>query len=66
MSHRDPVPADFVGKTIERVDTQAVNIWRLWFTDGSAIAIERDALAPGVYGMVVCDACVELPSADGS
>ena len=60
--HRDPKPQDFVGKTIARVDTKAVNIWRFYFTDGTAVAIEVDAVAPMVYGMVVCDVCVKPPA----
>jgi hypothetical protein len=58
MSHRNPKPRDFVGKTIKRIDTRAVNVWRFFFTDGTAIAIEVEAVGLGLSGMVVCDACV--------
>lgn len=58
MSHRDPKRKDFVGKKIVRCDVSCVNIWRFWFDDGSAIAIEVEAVGSGIYGMVVCDECV--------
>jgi hypothetical protein len=56
VSHRDPTPKDFVGKTIKRVDVRAINLWRIFFTDGTAIAIEHER-----DGMVVCDVCVKPP-----
>lgn len=59
MSDRRPRRADFVGKTIDRIDTRACNVWRLFFADGSAIAIEVAAVAPGVYGMLVCEECAK-------
>lgn len=57
MSDRMPRKSDFVGKTIKRIDTRSCNIWRFFFTDGTAIAIEVEAVAPMVYGMLVCEEC---------
>lgn len=50
----------FEGKTVLRLDAKAVNILHFYFTDGTSVAIEVDALAPslGLYGMVQCDACL--------
>ncbi len=60
MAERDALPSDFVGKTIKRVDTSACNIWRFFFTDGSAIAIEADLFwtpAGSLPQMQVCEEC---------
>lgn len=57
MADRDPVPEDFVGKTITEFDGRAINIWRFGFSDGTAIAIEIEAFGGGLYGMVVCEEC---------
>lgn len=58
MSHRDITEADLLGKTITKVECEAVNILRLGFSDGTALAIEVDAFGHGIYGMVACDECV--------
>lgn len=42
----------FVGKTIKRMDTRAVNVIRFYFTDGTSAEIEVESLGHGVYGMV--------------
>lgn len=34
---------DFEGKTISRIEFEAVNLWRLWFTDGTSFAIDADS-----------------------
>jgi hypothetical protein len=54
---RDPLPADFVGKTIQRIDTTACNVWRFYFTDGTAIAIEAEVEHDGIPVMQVCAEC---------
>lgn len=53
MAHRRPRQKDFVGKTIQAAYTNADNIIRLWFTDGTAIAIEAET-----FTLAVCDECV--------
>jgi hypothetical protein len=60
MSHMLVRKRDFTGKTIARVDAKAVNIIRFWFTDGTAVALEVDAVGPGIYGIVACGACIEV------
>ncbi len=42
----------FVGKTIERIDADSVNVTRFYFTDGSVVEIEVEAMGHGVYGIV--------------
>lgn len=56
-AERDPHPADFVGKTIDHIDTGACNVWKFFFSDGSAIAIEADVWGPGLPIMQVCEKC---------
>lgn len=43
----------FVGKTVTKVDTSAVNCWFFHFTDGSVAAVEVEGVQPsiGLYGM---------------
>lgn len=56
--HHEPRPEDLVGKTIARFECDAVNVWRLFFTDGTAVAIEAETM--GLYhvaGMTLCDTC---------
>lgn len=62
MAHHDVNPKDFEGKTIARLEASCVNVIRFFFTDGTAIAIEVDAVGIGIYGMVQCDVCVEPPT----
>lgn len=59
MSHRliKNAVKDFVGKTIARVDARAVNVTTFYFTDGTSIIMEVEAVGPGIYGMVACDEC---------
>jgi hypothetical protein len=58
--HRLPTSADFVGKTVARFDGDTSNIWRFWFTDGSAVAIQCETFGPyQIPGMELCDVCVE-------
>ena len=57
MTHRDLEKRDFVGKTVIDFECDAVNIIRFTFDDGSRLAIEVDAVGPGIYGMVACDEC---------
>ena len=59
MSERDPRKSDFVGKTIKRVDTKSCNIWRFFFTDGTAIAIEADTMWTGAGDLPVMQVCEE-------
>lgn len=44
---------DFLGKTIERMDTTAVNEVIFYFTDGTNIALETECVLPtlGLYGI---------------
>lgn len=42
----------FIGKTIARMDVRACNVIRFYFTDGSEIELEVEALGSGIYGMV--------------
>lgn len=58
--HRRPTKSDFVGKTVARFEPDADNIWRLWFTDGTAFAIQCEIGSFGIPYMEVCNACVEL------
>lgn len=58
MPERDPVAADFVGKTIVAFEADSVNVWRFKFSDGTAIAIEADLFGyPSLPCMQVCDEC---------
>jgi len=59
MPDRDPIPTDFVGKTITSFDGDCINIWRFGFSDGTAIAIEVESFGAAGYGMVVCEECAE-------
>lgn len=60
MSHRDATAEDFIGKTIVAVNVEAANIWRFWFSDGTAFAVETEG-----DGMIICDECIDLPSLNG-
>ena len=60
MTHRDIRKEDFVGKTVIDLDCEAVNIIRFKFEDGSALAIEVDAVGLGIYGMVACETCAVI------
>lgn len=44
---------DFVDKTIEKLDTRAVNEVVFYFTDGTKVALETEAALPslGLYGI---------------
>jgi len=56
--HRRPEPSDFEGKTIRRFERSADNVWRLWFTDGTAFAIQSDNFGPyGLACMELCEVC---------
>lgn len=55
--HRRPRKKDFEGKTILRFKKSADNVWRLWFTDGTAFAIQCEATG-GLPYMEVCEACI--------
>lgn len=58
--HRRPCKRDFEGKTIHRFKADADNVWRIWFTDGTAFAIQCDTFGPhGVPGMELCDVCAQ-------
>lgn len=52
MGNRLIKKRSFIGKTIERMDTRAVNVIRFYFTDGSEAEIEVESLGLGIYGMV--------------
>lgn len=55
--HKDIDPKDFEGKTIKKLEADAVNIIRFHFTDGTAIAIETEGFGGGLVGMVSCTVC---------
>lgn len=54
--HRRPTKKDFEGKTVKRFVRSADNVWKLYFTDGTAFAIQSD-LFHGLACMEVCDVC---------
>lgn len=56
--HRRPFKRDFEGKTIRKFRRDADNIWRFWFTDGSAFAIQSD-LFSGLACMELCEQCAK-------
>lgn len=56
--HKDIDPKDFEGKTIKKLEADAINIIRFYFTDGTSIAIEVEGFGGGLMGMVTCDACI--------
>lgn len=57
--HRLATPADFEGKTIARFEAEACNVWRFWFTDGTAFAIQCETFGPyHLPGMELCDVCI--------
>ena len=56
--HRRPTKKDFQGKTVKRFVCSADNVWRFWFTDGTAFAIQSEIFHPGIACMEVCDVCV--------
>jgi hypothetical protein len=60
MAHRRARKSDFQGKTIERFDNRADNIWRFYFTDGTSVAVETED-----FYMVVCDECLPSPKPKG-
>jgi hypothetical protein len=41
-----------VGKTIERIDTDSINVLFLYFTDGTSIALEPENILMGIFGVV--------------
>ncbi len=55
--HRRPEVADFQGKTVKRFELDADNIWRFWFTDGTAFAIQCES-SNGIPYMELCDVCI--------
>ncbi len=56
--HREATKADFEGKTIARFEPDADNVWRFWFTDGSAFAIQCESSPEGIGYMELCDVCL--------
>ena len=56
--HRRPRKRDFEGKTIKRFRCDADNVWRFWFTDGTAFAIQSETFC-GVACMEICEECVK-------
>lgn len=67
MAHSDIDPKAFEGRTIERMEAEAINIVRFFFTDGTATALEIEGFGNGLVGIVQCQECakavpVEAPS----
>lgn len=59
-THRRPEPSDFEGKTVLRFECDADNIWRIWWTDGTAFAIQCEIFGPySIPGMELCDVCID-------
>lgn len=56
--HRRADKSDFEVKTVARFEPDADNVWRFWFTDGTAFAIQCES-AGGVAYMELCNVCVE-------
>lgn len=54
--HRRPTKRDFEGKTVKRFVRTADNIWKLYFTDGSELAIQSE-LHYGLAVMELCETC---------
>lgn len=61
--HRRPEKSDFEGKTVSRFEPDADNVWRIWFTDGTAFAIQSESSSAGIGYMELCDVCVETEDA---
>lgn len=61
--HRRPEKEDFEGKTITRFEPDADNVWRFWFTDGTAFAVQSES-NDGIGYMELCDVCVGSEDAD--
>jgi hypothetical protein len=57
-THRKPMKKDFEGKTIKKFSRSADNIWRFWFTDGTAFAIQSEVYC-GVAIMELCEECIK-------
>lgn len=56
--HYQPTPADLAGKTIERFVCDADNVWKLFFTDGTAVSVECEVHGyPGIPCMDLCNSC---------
>lgn len=47
------------GKEIKKIDATAVNVLRLYFTDGTAVALEVEAVGPSIYGIIACESCAD-------
>jgi hypothetical protein len=60
--HRRPEKVDFEGKTVKRFEPDADNVWRIWFTDGTAFAIQCET-TEGIGYMELCDVCVDSTDA---
>jgi hypothetical protein len=56
--HYQPKPEDLIGKTIVAFECETVNMWVLKFSDGTAVAIDAEAV--GMYNiptMTFCNTC---------
>lgn len=56
--HRRPKKRDFEGKTVKRFQRTADNVWRIWFTDGTAFAIQSETFH-GLACMELCEVCTK-------
>ncbi len=57
MKKNDPFKI-FVGKTITRVDSQAINSKTFYFSDGTSTCLETEPFALGLSGIVVGESSV--------
>lgn len=59
---RDPLPSDFIGKTITGFDGSSWNLWRFQFSYGTSLAIEAENHHAAGPGLQVCVECGKEPS----
>ena len=58
--HYKADPKDLIGKTITGFECDAVDMWSLRFSDGTAVTIEADVSGPySIPGMTLCNTCWE-------
>ena len=43
----------YKGKMIKRVDARSANMWVFYFTDGTRLGLETEAVGGGIYGFQV-------------
>jgi hypothetical protein len=66
MAYRRIRDSDFIGKTVSRIDSEAINYVRFYFTDGSSISLETERVVGGVMGIMAFEEKVGTPQVDDS